>query len=273
MIDFDVFKPTDINHIRIFLTLFCSSLTVLLLVSLRQQWLFFNSRPAIIYSPPKPVLNRITLPQLNLFQFQLISIILIISLITAALGILPRLFILLALIFYFPYFGHIMHLEDVRRKTNLIPVILLILLVSPSIDASWLQPVPQWPLLLVKIALIQMYVSAAFQKLQRTGIRWANGRCLQAYLVEQYLWGDTENALRLAKKPLLCALASAMVLLFQLTIWMILFWPEMTIYYVLAGLIFHLGTAISMHINYIKYLTPVYMVFATDCAAQLFELK
>ena len=131
---------------------------------------------------------------------------------------------------------------------------------------------PLWPLILIKCAIALMYFSAGIQKLRRSGLKWCEGKSLQAYLLEHYLWGDTNSALQLARQPSVCMVLSSMLLLFELTFWLVLVFPWLTIVYVSAGIAFHLGTLLTMRINYLKYLSPVYMVFAIDVARQLGKL-
>ena len=95
---------------------------------------------------------------------------------------------------------------------------------------------------------------------------WFNGKYLQAYLLENYLWTDRTSALAVAGKPLLCVLMSTLTLVFELTFWVVIFFPKLIFLYVAIALLFHIGTLVTMRINYLKYLSPVYLVFFTDIA-------
>jgi hypothetical protein len=254
-----------------FLILFCLALAIQVLFSLRQQLRYFKTRPSRIYGMPPRLFGLVQLPALTEWQFHLSGIVFALSLILAALGLWPRVFIFVALLCYFPYFNSIMSLAYIQRKTNLLPFVLLVLLVTPSSSMALAQPAPVWPIALIKIALAQMYFSAGLQKLRLAGFKWCDGRSLQAYLVEHYLWGDMGRAWALAQRPRLCVALSCLLLLFELTFWIVLVVPVLNLPYAVAGLVFHLGAALTMRINYLKYLGPVYMVFVTGIAFDLLE--
>ena len=267
-IDAEIFSQY-LNHTRIFQILFCSVLAVQLLLGFHRQLGYFQTTPARVYGPPPRLLGRLTLPTLTSGQFILFGMVLIVSLVCAALSFVPRLFLALALLSYFLYFNPIMSLAYVQRKTNLIPLVLLVLLFAPGTGGPLTQETPQWPLWLIKIGVAQMYFSAAVQKLRHAGWRWCNGRSLRAYLMDHYLWGDSELALKLARLPGVCMALSSVILVFELTFFLILLWPQLTLIYVVVGIAFHLSTALTMRINYLKYLSPVYLVFVFDVERQL----
>lgn len=252
-----------------FLILFCAALALQILINFRQQLRYFESQPTRIYKNPPLLLNRVKIPVLSKTGFISTGFILVFCLIFSTIGYYPRFFILLSLVCYFLYFNPIISLSYIQRKTNLIPIVLFILLFSPSIDAQLDQPTTGWSILLVKIVLAQIYFSAGMQKLRRTGLRWADGRSLQAYFIDHYLWGDTQSALKMANHPSLCRLLSISVLIFELTFWIIIFLPVLTYIYLPAAFLFHLGILFTMKINYLKYLSPTYLVFLTDFAFQI----
>jgi hypothetical protein len=159
-----------------------------------------------------------------------------------------------------------MSLAYIQRKTNLLPITLLILAASPSINDSLDNPSTNWELTLVKIAIAQMYLSAGIQKLRFSGLSWCNGKSFQAALMQNYMWSDSIAAYNLAKKTALCAAFSTLTLLFELSFGLVIFFPQLSYVYIAIALFFHLGTLITMRINYIKYLSPVYMVFFTEIA-------
>jgi hypothetical protein len=268
-IDPGVFSQASTNQTRVFLILFCTTLAVESALNFREHRRYFETRPARIYGPPPRLLGRFQLPSLKLQWFQGFGIVFIGSLIFASLGILPRLFLLIALFSYFPYFNSIMSLASIQRKTNLLPIVLLVLAAAPSLNASFQAPSPLWPIFLIQLAVVQMYFSAGVQKLRSGGLNWCDGESLRAYLIKHYLWGDTKSALKLAGHPTVCKLLSIFLLVFELTFWLILFFPRLTYFYVAAGIGFHLGTAVTMRINYLRYIGPVYAVFFIDTAIQV----
>jgi hypothetical protein len=262
----------DFNRPRVFLILFCVTLAAQLLLAFSTQLRYFKTQPARVYGAPPRLLGRFALPMLTEAQFVLLGAVMVMSLLMAALNFWPRVFLLLALLCYFFYFNPIMSLAYVQRKTNLVPVALVVLLFAPAIAAPLKNVAPSWPVFVIKIAVAQIYLSAGLQKLRHAGWQWSNGKSLQAYLIEHYLWGDTPHALALARRPRLCMVLSSFLLFFELTFWVILFWPQLTLPYVAAGIFFHVGTAVTMRINYLKYLSPVYLVFLVDIALQLKKL-
>ncbi len=59
------------------------------------------------------------------------------------------------------------------------------------------------------------------------------------------------------------------MLFFELSFGLILFFPVLTPFYVVGGLLFHLGTGLTMRIHYLTYLGPVYLVFVAEYLAGL----
>ena len=102
-----MFTPTSINHVRIFLILFCVTLAFQLIWSFRDQLLYFKTLPSKTFGTTSKLLGYFRLPPINLALFVISGTVLIASLITAAAGVLPRLSILVALMCYFFYFGQI----------------------------------------------------------------------------------------------------------------------------------------------------------------------
>ncbi|MFB9840821.1 hypothetical protein [Mucilaginibacter ginsenosidivorans] len=258
------------NETGMFAKLFCAALAIQLLFSFRQQYRYFKTEPWKIYGRTQQLLGFIPLPALNQYQFLGSGLCMMISLVLVCIGFYPHIFIFIALVNYFLYFSQIISLAYVQRKTNLLPIVLLILLLSPSLDKSLAAPSTGWELLLVKIALVQVYFSAGLQKLTRSGLRWVNGKSLQAYLMENYLWSDKKSALVLAGRPAACMALSFLTLVFELTFWLVVFFPSVAFFYVAFAILFHTGTLITMRINYLKYMGPAYLVFFTD---MIFRLK
>jgi len=261
-------STTSGNQVRMFLALFCITFAVQLIKNFADQLSYLKTSPLRIYGNAPLVLGTIRMRSVNATLFVLFGILLILSLASAASGLFVRMSIGVALVSYFFYFGQITSLAYVQRKTNLIPLVLLILLVSPSIGQPFGVSTPQWPLILVKIAIVQMYLSAGTQKLRNVGLHWISGDSLRAYLTQHYLWGDMKGAIALANHPRICAVLSTLVLTFEMTVWIILFVPGATYLYVVAGILFHAATYFTMRINYLKYLCPVYTVFIADAACR-----
>ena len=261
------FDLADANQPRLFLIVFCSYLALVVSWNFREQTRYFRTRPSRIYGQPPLLLGRFQLPALTSKQFQILGVAFITSLLLAASGVFTRLFLLAAIVCYFPYFNSIMSMASIQRKSNLLPIVLLILFASPSVGASLWAPGPVWPILLIKLALTQMYFSAGVQKLRNSGLKWLTGESLRAYLVKHYLWGDTKRALQMADRPGICRILSILILVFELTFFLILTSHSLSLIYCLVGIVFHLGISATMRINYLKYVGPVYAVFLIDLFA------
>ena len=218
---------------------------------------------------PARFLGVLSVPRIGFRPFVLIGLALIASLGLSAAGIQSRACIFLALIAYFFYFSQIHPLADIRRKTNLIPFILIVLILSPNLNAPFHDAAPIWPLWLIQLLIAQVYFSSGYQKLRHSGLKWADGKNLQAYLLHRYLWGDMTRALSLARRPTLCRVASVCILTFELTFWLILVFPVLIPVYAIVDLGFHWATSYTMRIRYWKYFGPAYLVFTTHLGFKL----
>lgn len=260
----NMFRLAPPNHVAAFAKFFCGLLAIIVLLNFKDQLAFFRSRPEHIYGKPIKLLGTFQIPRPTENQFIALGLVFILSLLMVSYGLYPKVFILIAIISYFFYFNPITGLSYIQRKTNLVPLVLLILLVSPNTGRPLDAPATLWELVLVKIALAQVYFSAAVQKLKQAGLKWADGTPLQSSLMNNYLWSDSKPALFLAKNKGLCMIFSAVTLLFELTFVFIIFMPWLSIVYALLALFFHLVILITMRINYLKYIMPVYTIFITD---------
>ncbi|NBR86207.1 MAG: hypothetical protein EBT61_11975 [Verrucomicrobia bacterium] len=261
-----LFLPVGANHPRMLLWLFGGMFALQFTLNFYDQRGFFRTQPARIYGRPQKLLGQWTMPVLNQWQFDLCGLGLLMALAAALAGGLPRASLVLAAVLHLLYFSQITSLSYVQRKPNLLVLGLLILAAAPGLEEPLDRPMPLWPIVLVKLALAQMYFSAAFQKIRRSGWQWTHGETLQAYLAQQYLWTDRTTAWRLATHAGCCRLLGGAVVIWELTFGLILCWPALTPLYVGGAIAFHLGTMIFLRIDYGKYLSPVYMVFLTDTA-------
>ena len=267
----NIFQFAAPNHVAAFAKLFCGTLAVIVLFNFKDQLAFFRSNPEAIYGKPIKLLRSYQIPRPSETLFITAGVIFIISMLMVVLGLYVKVFLALALICYFFYFNPITGLSYIQRKTNLIPLILLILLVSPNSGKALDAAATEWELILVKLALAQVYLSAGIQKIKNAGWKWGNGVALQSSLMNNYLWSDSKNGLWLAKRKGLCAFFSALTLFFELTFVLIIFVPYLTAIYVLLALLFHLVILITMRINYLKYIIPVYTVFITDLVFRIMQ--
>lgn len=275
---------TELANLALFVSLFCAGLLLQTLIHFPEQLDFLTRRAAFeaqlemtpSYLRQAPLLGLASVPELGRLGFVLAGAVFGAGLLGATLGVRTRLLLVVALVMFFIYFGQILELGYVRRKTNLIPFILLILAMAPDLrrcgPSVWLarlrrirQPdpssTPVRPLTLVKFVLAWSYFSSGLSKIRNTGGSWASGDVLQASLAERALASDLPLALWLAGQPLLCQLASIVTLVFELGFWTVLLLPRFGPVYALAGLGFHTTIGLFMGIHYLTYWGLAYLVF------------
>jgi hypothetical protein len=199
-----------------------------------------------------------TVPLLNPKQFDLVGLGLIVSLAFVACGIAIRVSLAIAILSYFFYFGQIIEAPKVGRKTNLIPQVLLILFI-----ATWSSShaTSEWPLILVKGVVAQLYLSSALTKIRQAGIRWASAHQIRCILLQEYLLYDIPLAARLASHPRLCGFLGTTTLAFELTFWFVLIWPKTAALYAISGVAFHIATRVFLRVDYLTFHSAVYLVF------------
>lgn len=248
------------DPVQTFRLLYCGAIAAQSAIQFADQLRFFRTTPSRLYGPPPKLLGRLTLPiPRNELWWVVTGLAFIGSLVAVVAGIAPRVSLSVALIFYFLYFPAILPLSYIRRKANLIPIILAIL-ASPS-DSK---------MMMVTIALASVYLSAGVEKLRTSGIRWRDGDSLKAYLMESYLRDDSRAALWLARRADWCRWLSTFVLAWELSFWLVIPFPSLVWFYVPAGLAFHAGTAITMRIHYWIYFLPLYLVFIAPWLSRFF---
>jgi hypothetical protein len=99
-----------------------------------------------------------------------------------------------------------------------------------------------WPVKLMQWLFPLMYLSAITAKLGIAGLDWSNGFTLQYYLIDDYLRkGDLPLALALSRHHDVLAVAQSVVVLFQTTFFLVMFFPKLRWIYLPIGLAFHFG--------------------------------
>jgi hypothetical protein len=234
----------------VFLASYTATIALQTLIHYPEQLRFFRSEPSRVYGAPPRLLGFIELPFRNELLFKGAGVVFVLALVAAACGVEARFSLVAALAGYFLYFLPILPFGYIQRKTNLIPIVLAALIVSPE---RALEVVP--------LALSMVYLSAGFEKLRTAGIRWADGQSLRAYLLEHYLYSERPQALWLARRPGLCRWMSTCVLIWELSFWLILLVPALTWIYVLFGLGFHVSASITFRIHFWIYFCPAYLAF------------
>ena len=259
-------ETKGINLPAIAADIYCLYLVIILTASFYKHYLFLSYPPTVIYPRLRKIIHRIPVPDIGNMGTLISHIILIILLLTAvfAEGWINRLCLAAAIIAYFAAFSKVEGLETNRRKTFLIPIYLFIFLMSPAISSPWNSDGSYWPIWALKLALCQIYVSAAFQKIRHNEVSWISQNSFRIHLQRLSLFESLPAAQWLLHYPRLCRLMSSFVMVIQASFWLILILPWVTPIYFIAGLIFHIGTIIFMKIYYLKYIAGAYAILLID---------
>lgn len=259
------------NIVRLFAILYCGSLSVIVIWRHRQQ-----SRYARLLGPfetPEKVLGRWRIPRLNNRQFHLVGFCFVGCLVLGMLQPTARIALATAIPLYFVYFGQFLGISYVVRKSNLIPQILLILVLSPSIDKALPVASSRWVLLTIQALLVQVYLSSAYSKLRNTGFAWVSAREQQGILLFHDLCYDLPFSRRLANIDRLCWLMGISAFVFEASFWIILVISKLSWIYAIVGILFHVTTWFLMKIDYMTYQGPAYWVLVvTPLAHRLLGL-
>lgn len=245
------------NTLRLVFLCYATGVALSTVVSFRDQAKFHRTHAC----RPARILGVIHVPKLSQSAFCGAGVLFILSLLLAASGVEIRWFTLLALTLYFLYFGQITELSYIVRKTNLIPIFLAIFLLAPGVTAPLSTNSPLWPVRAVEVTVACVYLSAALAKLRNSGLSWASGNQLQAYLLKNYLWRDSPFAWRMAHSRRLCAVASSFTFCIELFFPLAIISPFLAIIFVSGAIGFHLSSYFLMGVNYLRYWWPNYFPF------------
>ena len=195
----------------------------------------------------------------------------------------------------------------IAHDTTLPTIFLLVLAFAPgasacSLDAliaarrgrgrDWVRlgaPLPVWPVRLLLVVMALVYFAAGYAKLRETGLEWANGNTLQAYITDPqpapYLLADPDtsaDAFRdgvglesflyssgrpspiarvIAGSDLLMALCAATSLFWELTFPIVIFVRRALPWYLLIGVAFHVIVSISFGLHSFYAFALCYVVF------------
>ncbi len=113
---------------------------------------------------------------------------------------------------------------------------------------------------LVLLFIALQFFGAFVSKVSNSGLSWANGENLQYWLVYYHIFFDIPLALKLANYIDLCRLGSSLVLFFQFTFPLCLFFEKLQKLYVFSTLVFVISVYIFMKID-LLFLCPVLLIF------------
>jgi hypothetical protein len=127
------------------------------------------------------------------------------------------------------------------------------------------EAVPVWPTRLIKLTLALAYFGAGYTKLQTSGVKWADGYTLQAYFLQKYLGEGVWAGYWLAQYYWVCVVFSLGTLALELSFIVVPFLGNrhpLTWMYVVAGLGFHAGIAVTMNIiEFLPFMCLAYLIF------------
>lgn len=171
---------------------------------------------------------------------------------------------------------------DVHHPEAVMMIALIALALSPcgrvlSVDA-WLKsrketgpdtavslldhavPFARWPILFIQWFFPLMYISAFVSKLTRGGLEWANGISLQYFMILEGYKNDSDLAMYLSQFHYLLRFAEYIVLVFQATFFLILFFPRLKWVYLPLGLFFHLFIWVTLRAPFPQWIV-MYIVY------------
>ncbi|HNP35095.1 MAG TPA: hypothetical protein PKK10_04525 [Woeseiaceae bacterium] len=171
---------------------------------------------------------------------------------------------------------------DVHHPEAVMMLALVALALSPSgrvlsIDAWWrarrqrdpAQLIPlldhmtqyaRWPIVFLQCFFPLMYLSAVVSKLTKGGFDWANGISLQYYMILEAHKNDSALALYVSQFHYLLKFAEYIVLTFQATFFLILFFPRLKWIYLPLGIIFHTVIYVTLRAPFPQWIA-MYIVY------------
>ncbi len=117
-----------------------------------------------------------------------------------------------------------------------------------------------WPIFVCKVFLALMYLSAIFNKLTVSGIGWANGYTLQSIMAMDGLRWGSELSIWFSQQHVLLLLGQIVVVVFQSTFWLVLFFPRLGWIYYPLGLGFHILIFVTLKAPFFHWML-LYFLF------------
>ena len=118
----------------------------------------------------------------------------------------------------------------------------------------------RWPLLFLQLFFPLMYLSAVVSKLTRGGLEWANGISLQYYMILEAYKNESDLALYVSQFHNFLKFAEVIVLFFQATFFLILFFPRLKWIYLPLGLSFHIIIYVTLRAPFPQWIV-LYMIY------------
>ena len=226
----------------------------------------------------KPLLFLRPLPRLDPGPTSAVYAVLVVSLAFALVGCFARPALWIAAPLYLWWWGTYYSFGAVHHGRIPVVVALFVLAVAPSGGAyslDWLrsrrraarggtwQPTAErrdelagWALRVMMVLVVGAYVLAAYAKLWVTGPGWVTGGALEAVMIRN----ATSAAMLLVRHSWLVQTMAALTLVLEATAWLLFFRGRIRDAYVVAAVLFHIGTLVVLNISFLG-LVAAYLAF------------
>jgi hypothetical protein len=118
----------------------------------------------------------------------------------------------------------------------------------------------RWPIMFLQLFYPLMYISAVVSKLTIGGLDWLNGISLQYYMIFEAYKSDSALALYLSEFHYTLTFAELIVIVFQATFFLILFFPRLKWIYLPLGLSFHIIIYVTLRAPFPQWIV-LYMIY------------
>jgi Vitamin K-dependent gamma-carboxylase len=226
----------------------------------------------------KPLIFLRPLPRLDPGPTSAVYVVLVVSLAFALIGCFTRPALCIAAPLYLWWWGTYYSFGAVHHGRIPVVMALFVLAVAPS-GAAWSVdawraarravrrglPPPDsdrrdelagWALRLIMVLVVGAYVLAAYSKLRVSGPGWVTGGALEAVMMKN----RTPAALLLLRHGWVVQIMAALTLVLESTAWLLFFRGRIRDAYVVAAVLFHIGTLLVLNISFLG-LVAAYLAF------------
>jgi hypothetical protein len=216
-------------------------------------------------------------PRLGPALTSAVHAVLVVSLALALVGCFTRTALWIAAPLYLWWWGTYYSFGAVHHGRITVVVALFVLAVAPSGGAysvdSWLarrraarlgapasaagrDELAGWALRVMMVLVVGAYLLAAYSKLRVTGPGWVKGGALEAVMIKN----GTPAAMLLVRHVWLVYAMAALTLVLEGTAWLLFFRGRIRDAYVVAAVLFHIGTLLVLNISFLG-LVAAYLAF------------
>jgi hypothetical protein len=216
-------------------------------------------------------------PRLGPALTSAVHAVLVVSLALALVGCFTRTALWIAAPLYLWWWGTYYSFGAVHHGRITVVVALFVLAVAPSGGAysvdSWRgrrraarlgapasaagrDELAGWALRVMMVLVVGAYLLAAYSKLRVTGPGWVKGGALEAVMIKN----GTPAAMLLVRHLWLVYAMAALTLVLEGTAWLLFFRGRIRDAYVVAAVLFHIGTLLVLNISFLG-LVAAYLAF------------